>query len=237
MEGRNHSLSDSLASNSSNPKLGRDSASSSRGSAIKSVSSSTSASNGYFPDFDSKVTIKEPPIVYSPTPLLTGGKSSRSCQRCNLFVSFHSTSEGSANCQKLQNIYFHSSYSRFILDVALGEVIEKRGGASSGGEKYYQGPKKICVLPTNRKIIHTEMYSKNSNSIRPSLTERGLFAFDFKEEYSENVAVLKRQGLHNKSWRISKLNENYDWAVPATAFTDEDNSDMCPLFGVTVVYQ
>ena len=88
------------------------------------------------------------------------------------------------------------------------------------------------------------MYSKNSNSIRPSLTERGLFAFDFKEEYSENgwtvykpVAVLKRQGLHNKSWRISKLNENYDWAVPATASTDEDNSDMCPLFGVTVVYQ
>jgi myotubularin-related protein 1/2 len=64
----------------------------------------------------------------------------------------------------------------------------------------------------------------------------GLFAFEFKEEYPENgwtmyepVAELKRQGLPNESWRITKLNENYDicdsypavWAVPAAA-TDEE---------------
>ncbi len=44
------------------------------GSAVKSLSSSTSASNEYFPDFDSKITIKEPSNMDSPTPLLTGEK-------------------------------------------------------------------------------------------------------------------------------------------------------------------
>ncbi|KAI9560681.1 Myotubularin-related protein-like protein 2 [Daphnia sinensis] len=244
MEGRNHS-SDSLASNSSNSKLGHDSASSSRGSAVKSLSSSTSASNEYFPDFDSKITIKEPSVVDSPTPLLTGEKIQGAARDVTYLCPFIGPVRGALTVTNYK-IYFRSSDRDppFILDVPLGVVsrIEKMGGASSRGENSY-GIELICKDLRNLRFAHKQenhsrrnVFEKLQQHAFPLSHRMNLFAFEFKEEYPENgwttyepVAELKRQGLPNESWRITKLNENYDicdsypavWAVPAAA-TDEE---------------
>ena len=143
-------------------------------------------------------------------------------------------------------IYFRSSDREppFILDVPLGVVsrIEKMGGASSRGENSY-GIELICKDLRNLRFAHKQenhsrrnVFEKLQQHAFPLSHRMGLFAFEFKEEYPENgwtmyepVAELKRQGLPNESWRITKLNENYDicdsypavWAVPAAA-TDEE---------------
>ncbi|XP_064104713.1 myotubularin-related protein 2-like isoform X2 [Macrobrachium nipponense] len=70
----------------------------------------------------------------------------------------------------------------------------------------------------------------------PASHKLPFFAFEYCEQYPENgwtlyepIAELKRQGLPNESWRITKINEQYEicetypavWAVPAAA-SDND---------------
>ncbi|KAK8733386.1 hypothetical protein OTU49_006613, partial [Cherax quadricarinatus] len=66
----------------------------------------------------------------------------------------------------------------------------------------------------------------------PASHKLPFFAFEYCEQYPENgwsvyepIAELKRQGLPNESWRITRINELYElcetypavWAVPAAA--------------------
>jgi len=254
MEGRNIS-NDSLActeskSSSLNSKLGNDSASSSRGSAVKSLSSSSSASNEYFTtDFDSKVTIREQQQQSatndSPTPLLIGEKIQGAARDVTYLCPFIGPVRGSLTVTNYK-IYFRSSDREpaFILDVPLGVVsrIEKVGGASSRGENSY-GIELICKDMRNLRFAHKQenhsrrnVFEKLQQHAFPLSHRMNLFAFEFREEYPENgwsvyepVAEMKRQGLPTESWRITRINELYEicdsypavWAVPAAA-SDED---------------
>nr|XP_045584649.1 myotubularin-related protein 2-like isoform X2 [Procambarus clarkii] len=144
-------------------------------------------------------------------------------------------------------LYFRSPDSDppFELKVPLGVVsrIEKVGGANtSRGENSY-GIEIFCKDIRNLRFAH-----KQENHSRRMVTEKLLqyafpashklpfFAFEYCEQYPENgwsvyepIAELKRQGLPNESWRITRINELYElcetypavWAVPAAA-SDND---------------
>ncbi|XP_063868325.1 myotubularin-related protein 2-like isoform X5 [Scylla paramamosain] len=133
----------------------------------------------------------------------------------------------------------------FELEVPLGVVsrIEKVGGANtSRGENSY-GIEIFCKDIRNLRFAH-----KQENHSRRMVTEKLLhyafpashklpfFAFGYCEQYPENgwsvyepIAELKRQGLPTESWRITRINEQYElcetypavWAVPAAA-SDND---------------
>ncbi|XP_050736027.1 myotubularin-related protein 2-like isoform X3 [Eriocheir sinensis] len=133
----------------------------------------------------------------------------------------------------------------FELEVPLGVVsrIEKVGGANtSRGENSY-GIEIFCKDIRNLRFAH-----KQENHSRRMVTEKLLqyafpashklpfFAFEYCEQYPENgwsvyepIAELKRQGLPTESWRITRINEQYElcetypavWAVPAAA-SDSD---------------
>ncbi|XP_071533581.1 phosphatidylinositol-3,5-bisphosphate 3-phosphatase MTMR2 isoform X2 [Panulirus ornatus] len=140
-------------------------------------------------------------------------------------------------------LYFRSPDTDppFELEVPLGVVsrIEKVGGANtSRGENSY-GIEIFCKDIRNLRFAH-----KQENHSRRMVTEKLLqhafpashklpfFAFEYCEQYPENgwsvyepIAELKRQGLPNESWRITRINEEYElcetypavWAVPAAA--------------------
>ncbi|XP_045123140.1 myotubularin-related protein 2-like isoform X5 [Portunus trituberculatus] len=133
----------------------------------------------------------------------------------------------------------------FELEVPLGVVsrIEKVGGANtSRGENSY-GIEIFCKDIRNLRFAH-----KQENHSRRMVTEKLLqyafpashklpfFAFGYNEQYQERgwsvyepIAELKRQGLPTESWRITRINEQYElcetypavWAVPAAA-SDND---------------
>ncbi|XP_076066338.1 phosphatidylinositol-3-phosphate phosphatase isoform X2 [Oratosquilla oratoria] len=144
-------------------------------------------------------------------------------------------------------LYFRSPDTDppFELEVPLGVVsrIEKVGGANtSRGENSY-GIEIFCKDIRNLRFAH-----KQENHSRRSVTEKLLqyafpashkipfFGFEYCEAYQENgwtiyepIAELKRQGLPNESWRITRINEQYElcesypavWAVPSAASDDD----------------
>ncbi|CAB0032046.1 unnamed protein product [Trichogramma brassicae] len=116
----------------------------------------------------------------------------------------------------------------YVVEMPLGAVsrIEKVGGASSRGENSY-GIEIFCKDMRNLRFAHKQ---ENHSRRNP------LFAFQYSETFSENgwnvyepIAELKRMGINNDMWKISKINDTYSvcdsypavWAVP-TAATDED---------------
>ncbi|CAL4079568.1 unnamed protein product, partial [Meganyctiphanes norvegica] len=130
-------------------------------------------------------------------------------------------------------------------DITMNVVsrLEKVGGANtSRGENSY-GIEIFCKDIRNLRFAH-----KQENHSRRMVTEKLLqyafpashklsfFAFEYCEQYPENgwsvfepIAELRRQGLPNESWRITRINEQYEvcetypaiWAVPSAA-TDQD---------------
>ncbi|KAH0625184.1 hypothetical protein JD844_033394 [Phrynosoma platyrhinos] len=87
----------------------------------------------------------------------------------------------------------------FVLDAPLGVInrVEKIGGASSRGENSY-GLEIVC---------------------------KSLFAFEYKEVFPENgwkiydpVLEYRRQGIPNESWRMTKINEQYELCDTYPAF-------------------
>ncbi|XP_070552513.1 phosphatidylinositol-3,5-bisphosphate 3-phosphatase MTMR2-like isoform X2 [Ptychodera flava] len=132
----------------------------------------------------------------------------------------------------------------FTVDVPLGVIyrIEKVGGSTSRGENAY-GLELFCKDFRNLRFAHKQenhsrrlVYEKLQIFAFPISNKLPLFAFEFKEDFGENgwavydpLTEYKRQGLPTESWRISKLNENYDFcdtypavlAVPAAADEDE----------------
>lgn len=132
----------------------------------------------------------------------------------------------------------------YVVEVPLGVVsrIEKVGGASSRGENSY-GIEVFCKDMRNLRFAHKQenhsrrdVFEKLQQYSFPLSHKLPLFAFEYFENLSENgwnvyepIAELKRMGVNNDMWKISKINDTYSlcdsypavWAVPAAA-TDED---------------
>ncbi|XP_077984978.1 phosphatidylinositol-3,5-bisphosphate 3-phosphatase MTMR2-like [Glandiceps talaboti] len=143
-------------------------------------------------------------------------------------------------------LYFKSADREppFTVDVPLGVIyrIEKVGGSTSRGENSY-GLELYCKDFRNLRFAHKQenhsrrlVYEKLQTHAFPFSNKLPLFAFEFKEDFGENgwlvydpMTEYKRQGLPTESWRISKINENYEFcdtypallAVPAAADDDE----------------
>ncbi|XP_014231542.1 myotubularin-related protein 2 isoform X1 [Trichogramma pretiosum] len=132
----------------------------------------------------------------------------------------------------------------YVVEMPLGAVsrIEKVGGASSRGENSY-GIEIFCKDMRNLRFAHKQenhsrrnVFEKLQQYSFPLSHNEPLFAFQYSETFSENgwnvyepIAELKRMGINNDMWKISKINDTYSvcdsypavWAVP-TAATDED---------------
>ncbi|XP_044727687.1 myotubularin-related protein 2 isoform X2 [Chrysoperla carnea] len=132
----------------------------------------------------------------------------------------------------------------FILDVPLGVVsrIEKVGGASSRGENSY-GIEVFCKDMRNLRFAHKQenhsrrnVFEKLQQFAFPLSHKLPLFAYEYNEQFPESgwnvyepIAELKRMGVNNDMWKITKINESYEicdsypavWAIP-TAATEED---------------
>ncbi|XP_017769087.1 PREDICTED: myotubularin-related protein 2 isoform X2 [Nicrophorus vespilloides] len=143
-------------------------------------------------------------------------------------------------------LYFRSVDKEmpYVIDVALGVVsrIEKVGGQSSRGENAY-GIEVFCKDMRNLRFAHKQenhsrrdVFEKLQQFTFPLSHKLKLFAFEYSENFAENgwaiyepIAELKRMGINNDMWKISKINENHEvcdsypavWAVPAQA-TDDD---------------
>ncbi|XP_076183632.1 phosphatidylinositol-3-phosphate phosphatase isoform X2 [Ptiloglossa arizonensis] len=132
----------------------------------------------------------------------------------------------------------------YVVEVPLGVVsrIEKIGGASSRRENSY-GIEVFCKDMRNLRFAHKQenhsrrdVFEKLQQYSFPLSHKLPLFAFEYSETFPENgwnvyepIAELKRMGVNNDMWKISKINDTYSvcdsypavWAVPAAA-TDED---------------
>ncbi|KAJ8297456.1 hypothetical protein KUTeg_023987 [Tegillarca granosa] len=121
----------------------------------------------------------------------------------------------------------------------------------------YSGPIKGTLTVTNYKLFfksserdirslrfahkqenhsRRQVFEKIQQYAFPITNKQPLFAFEFKEDYGENgwqvydpVSEFKRQGLPNESWKISRINENYELCdtypsvlVVPTAATEEE---------------
>ncbi|KAK2188568.1 hypothetical protein NP493_128g03026 [Ridgeia piscesae] len=144
-------------------------------------------------------------------------------------------------------LYFTSSDRDItvVLHVPLGVVsrVEKVGRVTSRGENSY-GIEIMCKDMRNLRFAHRQeqhsrrqVFEKLNQFAFPVTNKLPLFAYEFKERYTgtngwnvyDAVSELRRQGVPTDSWRISRINENYElsdtypsiFSVPATA-TDED---------------
>eukprot|EP00058_Branchiostoma_floridae_P005246 XP_002590734.1 hypothetical protein BRAFLDRAFT_121921 [Branchiostoma floridae] len=132
----------------------------------------------------------------------------------------------------------------FIVDVPLGVVsrVEKVGGQSSRGENSY-GLDVFCKDMRNLRFAHKQenhsrrlVFEKLQQYAFPVNNKLPFFAFEYKEKFSTNgwkvyspVEEFKRLGLPNDAWRITKVNENYEFcdtypgvlSVPKAASDDD----------------
>ncbi|XP_013183474.1 myotubularin-related protein 2 [Amyelois transitella] len=132
----------------------------------------------------------------------------------------------------------HSTFS-----VPLGVIsrIEKVGGASSKGENSY-GIEIFCKDMRNLRFAHKQenhsrrgIFTYLQNHAFPLSHGQPLFAFSYSEKFPEEgwhvydpIAELRRMGVNNDMWRITRINDKYEvcdsypaiWAIP-TAATDD----------------
>ncbi|XP_046985481.1 myotubularin-related protein 2 isoform X1 [Schistocerca americana] len=248
--------SDSLGSDSKssslNSKLGQDSASSDKGSPSKSYCSSSSTSTENVVStleskLKTKVNVAEtgPPSRPDDPPLLPGEKVQGVAREVTYLCPYSGPARGVLSVTNYK-LYFRSMdrETPYVVDVPLGVVsrIEKVGGASSRGENSY-GIEVFCKDMRNLRFAHKQenhsrrnVFEKLQHYAFPLSHKLPLFAFEYSETFTENgwavhepIAELKRLSVPNDTWKICKLNENYEicdsypavWAVPAQA-TDDD---------------
>ncbi|XP_037089137.1 myotubularin-related protein 2-like [Pollicipes pollicipes] len=143
-------------------------------------------------------------------------------------------------------IFFRAEKEKYLeLDVPLGVIsrVEKVGGANTSRDENSYGIELFCKDMRNLRFAHKQenhsrrnVFEKLKQYTFPTPNKLRLFAFQNAETYGENgwnvyepILELRRQGLPTESWRITRLNDNYDvcdsypavWAVPAAA-TDDD---------------
>ncbi|KAG7484338.1 hypothetical protein MATL_G00048570 [Megalops atlanticus] len=120
----------------------------------------------------------------------------------------------------------------FVLDLPLGVIsrVEKIGSASSRGEVSYG---LVCKDVRNLRFAHKQPEDSLKKSIFEVLMKYAfpvsngmqIFAFEYGQIFPENgwkvydtLSEYKRQGLPNESWRITKVNDQYELCdtYPAT---------------------
>ncbi|XP_036353686.2 myotubularin-related protein 1 isoform X1 [Ochotona princeps] len=113
----------------------------------------------------------------------------------------------------------------FILDVPLGVIsrVEKIGAQSHGDSSC--GIEIVCKDMRNLRLAYKQeeqrklgIFENLNKHAFPLSNGQTLFAFNYKEKFPTNgwkvydpVSEYKRQGLPNESWRISKINSNYEF--------------------------
>jgi myotubularin-related protein 1/2 len=178
-------------------------------------------------------------------PLLPGEKVTGQARDVTYLCPYYGPARGVLTVTNYK-LYFRSADKDTpnIIDVPLGVVsrIEKVGGASSRGENAY-GIEVFCKDMRNLRFAHKQenhsrrdVFEKLQQFAFPLSHKIKLFAFEYSESFPENgwaiyepIAELKRMGVNNDMWKISRINEQYEicdsypavWAIPAQA-TDED---------------
>lgn len=113
----------------------------------------------------------------------------------------------------------------YIIDLPLGFVsrIEKVGGTTSKGENSY-GIEITCKDMRNYRFAHRrenhsrrDVFEKLQQYAFPLNNKLTLFAFEYKDKYPVNgwqvyepIAEYKRLGSITETWKITKINENYE---------------------------
>ncbi|XP_011529512.1 phosphatidylinositol-3-phosphate phosphatase MTMR1 isoform X7 [Homo sapiens] len=133
----------------------------------------------------------------------------------------------------------------FILDVPLGVIsrVEKIGAQSHGDNSC--GIEIVCKDMRNLRLAYKQeeqsklgIFENLNKHAFPLSNGQALFAFSYKEKFPINgwkvydpVSEYKRQGLPNESWKISKINSNYEFCdtypaiiVVPTSVKDDDLS-------------
>lgn len=133
----------------------------------------------------------------------------------------------------------------FILDVPLGVIsrVEKIGVQSHGDNSC--GIEIVCKDMRNLRLAYKQeeqrklgIFENLNKHAFPLSNGQALFAFNYKEKFPTNgwkvydpVSEYKRQGLPNESWKISKINSNYEFCdtypaviVVPTSVKDDDLS-------------
>ncbi|XP_041496891.1 myotubularin-related protein 1 isoform X1 [Microtus oregoni] len=133
----------------------------------------------------------------------------------------------------------------FILDVPLGVIsrVEKIGAQSHGDNSC--GIEIVCKDMRNLRLAYKQeeqrklgIFENLNKHAFPLSNGQVLFAFNYKEKFPVNgwkvydpVSEYKRQGLPNESWKISKINSNYEFCdtypaiiVVPTSVKDDDLS-------------
>lgn len=178
-------------------------------------------------------------------PLLNGERMRGGAREVTYICPYSGPARG---CLSVTNyrLYFRSTDREppYIIEMPLGVVsrIEKVGGASSRGENSY-GIEIFCKDMRNLRFAHKQenhsrrnVFEKLQQYSFPVSKKMPLFAFEYSETFPENgwsvyepIAELKRMGVNNDMWKISKINDNFTLcdsypavlAVPVAA-TDED---------------
>ncbi|XP_052596720.1 myotubularin-related protein 1 isoform X9 [Peromyscus californicus insignis] len=133
----------------------------------------------------------------------------------------------------------------FILDVPLGVIsrVEKIGAQSHGDNSC--GIEIVCKDMRNLRLAYKQeeqrklgIFENLNKHAFPLSNGQVLFAFNYKEKFPVNgwkvydpVSEYKRQGLPNESWKISKINSNFEFCdtypaiiVVPTSVKDDDLS-------------
>ncbi|XP_036915650.1 myotubularin-related protein 1 isoform X9 [Sturnira hondurensis] len=133
----------------------------------------------------------------------------------------------------------------FILDVPLGVIsrVEKIGAQSHGDNSC--GIEIVCKDMRNLRLAYKQeeqskpgIFENLNKHAFPLSNGQTVFAFKYKEKFPINgwkvydpVAEYKRQGLPNESWKISRVNSNYELCdtypaiiVVPTSVKDDDLS-------------
>jgi len=123
-------------------------------------------------------------------------------------------------------LYFrpHQRENPVILDIPLGFVskVDKVGGARTPGENY--GLEIVCKDVRNLRFAlnkvdghpRKDIFESLQDNAFPLSNSKELFAFSYKDPYQTNgwhvydqTAELRRLGLPNESWTISRINEKF----------------------------
>ncbi|KAK3719801.1 hypothetical protein RRG08_040103 [Elysia crispata] len=221
----------------------------SAGSPSKSLCSSASTSSENMNPYETKSlreAVKTVPTSTDECPLLDG-ESIKDQEPDVTYICPYSGAVRGMMTVTNYKIFFKSvdKEPALILDVPLGVVsqVEKIGGATSRGVNAY-GIEIVCKDMRNLRFAHKQenhsrrkVFDKIQLYAFPLTNKLPFFAFEFKEKYGHGedwkiydpIKELRRMGVPNESWRISRANENYQLcdsypsliAVPKIA-TDQD---------------
>ncbi|GFR72324.1 myotubularin-related protein 2 [Elysia marginata] len=219
------------------------------GSPSKSLCSSASTSSENMNPYETKSlreAVKSAPASADECPLLEGESIKDQEPDVTYICPYTGAVRGMMTVTNYK-IFFKSvdKEPALVLDVPLGVVsqVEKIGGATSRGVNAY-GIEIICKDMRNLRFAHKQenhsrrkVFDKIQLYAFPLTNKLPFFAFEFKERYGNGedwkvydpIKELRRMGVPNESWRISRANENYQLcdsypslvAVPKIA-TDQD---------------